>query len=101
MPGILAHIKNFIRQKRQRVKNLYGNPTIIHLVGFADYSGREGNYTEWKIKNLRLSEERARIVKRWLKKNLGNLASYVKFEAKGCGEEYYNYNDRCVEIRVF
>jgi hypothetical protein len=93
---ILSFIKDIIKEKKNR-----GEKVIIQLIGFADDTGNKKDFIEWKLKNRRLSEERANEVKKWLEDNLGNLIDQNDIKARGCGEEYYDRSYRCVDIMIF
>ncbi len=91
LPSVLSFIKKVVKKRKREV--------YVKLIGYADIEGKDDG--EWEKKNFELAILRAEKVKKWLKDNLKDLGNRVKFEAKGCGEEYYNYNDRCVEIKIF
>ena len=94
----LPRISSFIEEIIKKRKRL----TYIQLIGYADKEGREKN--NWKRWNKMLTISRAAKVKEWLETRLGEmgLTDKVKFfKPKDCGEQYYNNNDRCVDIRIF
>ncbi len=93
LPAILSFIKEIARKKPKKL--------IIQLVGYADIMGRDSDVNKWKKKNFELAILRAEKVKEWFEENLTDLRDRVEFDAKGCGKEYYNYSDRCVDIKVF
>jgi len=93
LPTILSFIKEIVGKKDKKI--------IVQLIGYADIAGKEGDVNEWKKKNFELAILRAEKVKEWFEGNLTDLSDRVEFEAKGCSKEYYNYSDRCVDIKVF
>ena len=96
LPRILSSIKDIIKKRKMTKKK----KPIIQLIGFADFYGKEN--TGWDKRNFILAKDRAKNVKKWLEDNLGSLKNEVIFDnPKGCLEEYYNYSDRCVDIKVF
>ena len=93
LPTILSFIKQIVRKRKKEV--------IVQLIGYADIKGKEDDEDKWKKKDFEVSILRAEKVKKWLEEKLNDLGKRVRFEAKGCDGEYYEYHDRCVEITFF
>jgi hypothetical protein len=93
LPTILSFMKQIVSNRKKEV--------FVQLIGYADIKGKEEGEAKWKKKDFEVSILRAEKVKKWLEEKLKDLSNRVKFEAKGCEEEYYEYHDRCVEITFY